>query len=96
MVNPSTTETIAEVPSGTEADGNLAVLAAERAQRKWRELPAINRAGYLREIARGIRQNRKDLADTIAEEQGKILSLAQVEVTSRPTTSTTWPSSTPL
>ena len=80
VVNPSTTETIAEVPSGTEADANLAVLAAERAQRKWRELPAINRAGYLREIAQGIRQNRKDLADTIAEEQGKILSLAQVEV----------------
>jgi len=43
-------------------------------------LPAINRAGHLREIAQGIRQNRKNLADIIAEEQGKILSLAQVEV----------------
>ncbi len=43
-------------------------------------MPAINRAGHLREIAQGIRQNRKNLADIIAEEQGKILSLAQVEV----------------
>jgi lactaldehyde dehydrogenase/glycolaldehyde dehydrogenase len=80
VVNPSTAEIIAEVPSGTEADVDAAVLSAERAQVKWRELPAINRAGYLREIAQGIRENRKSLADTIAEEQGKILSLAQVEV----------------
>ena len=80
VVNPSTAEIIAEVPSGTEADADAAVLSAERAQVKWRELPAINRAGYLREIAQGIRENRKSLADTIAEEQGKILSLAQVEI----------------
>jgi len=80
VVNPSTAEVIAEVPSGTEADADAAVLAAERSQREWRELPAINRAGHLREIAQGIRQNRKNLADIIAEEQGKILSLAQVEV----------------
>ena len=80
VVNPSTAEVIAEVPSGTEADADAAVLAAERSQREWRELPAINRAGHLREIAQGIRQNRKNLADIITEEQGKILSLAQVEV----------------
>ena len=79
VVNPSTAEVIAEVPSGTEADADAAVLAAERSHASG-GLPAINRAGHLREIAQGIRQNRKNLADIIAEEQGKILSLAQVEV----------------
>jgi lactaldehyde dehydrogenase/glycolaldehyde dehydrogenase len=80
VVNPSSAEVIAEVPSATTTDADAAVLAAQRAQVSWRKLPAINRAGYLREISDGIRRNRKQLADTIAQEQGKILSLAQVEV----------------
>jgi lactaldehyde dehydrogenase/glycolaldehyde dehydrogenase len=80
VVNPSSEKVMAEVPSGTAAHADAAVKAAERAQKDWRELPAIVRAGYLREIADGVRQHRKDLADTIAQEQGKILSLAQVEV----------------
>jgi lactaldehyde dehydrogenase/glycolaldehyde dehydrogenase len=59
---------------------NAAVLAAERAQGPWAALPAIRRAGHLREIAALIRANRESLARVITEEQGKILSLAQVEV----------------
>jgi lactaldehyde dehydrogenase/glycolaldehyde dehydrogenase len=80
VINPATAEVIAEVPSGTATDADAAVLSAERARKQWRALPAIQRAGYLREIAAGIRKNRESLADTIAKEQGKILSLAQVEV----------------
>jgi lactaldehyde dehydrogenase/glycolaldehyde dehydrogenase len=80
VVNPATAEVISEVPNGTAADVEGAVLAAERAQRDWRKLPAIVRAGYLREIAREVRKNRDELAAIITEEQGKILSLAEVEV----------------
>jgi lactaldehyde dehydrogenase/glycolaldehyde dehydrogenase len=80
VVNPSTGEIISEVPSGTEADAAAAVLAAERAQVSWRKLPAINRAAYLREIAREVRLHRDELAHIIVEEQGKLLSLAEVEV----------------
>ncbi|HEY1159830.1 MAG TPA: aldehyde dehydrogenase, partial [Terracidiphilus sp.] len=43
-------------------------------------LPAIRRAAHLREIAGLLRANRESLARVITEEQGKILSLAQVEV----------------
>jgi lactaldehyde dehydrogenase/glycolaldehyde dehydrogenase len=80
VVNPSTGEIISEVPSGTEADAAAAVLAAERAQVSWRKLPAIERAAHLREIAREVRLHRDELAHIIVEEQGKLLSLAEVEV----------------
>ena len=80
VVNPSTEEIVSQVPSCTVEDVNAAVLAAERAQTPWAALPAIRRAGHLREIAALIRANRESLARVITEEQGKILSLAQVEV----------------
>ena len=80
VINPATEEVISEVPNGTAADADAAVLAAERAQKCWCKLPAIKRAGYLREIAEAIRQNKDALARTIVEEQGKILPLAEVEV----------------
>ena len=80
VVNPATEEVIAEFPSGTAEDVNRAVEAAEKAQKGWAALPAIRRAGYLREIAGLLRANREELARTITAEQGKILGLAQVEV----------------
>ncbi|HET9100044.1 MAG TPA: aldehyde dehydrogenase family protein, partial [Acidobacteriaceae bacterium] len=80
VVNPTTEEVISEVPSGTLEDVNAAVVAAEKAQKSWSQLPAIERAQYLREIAQAIRSDRERLARVITEEQGKILSLAQVEV----------------
>lgn len=80
VVNPTTEKVISEFPSGTVEDVDRAVLAAERAQKGWAALPAIRRAGYLRGIATLIRANRESLAHVITEEQGKIISLAQVEV----------------
>jgi lactaldehyde dehydrogenase/glycolaldehyde dehydrogenase len=80
VVNPTTGQVVSEFPNGTREDVNRAVLAAERAQTSWAALPAIRRAGHLREIAALIRTNRESLARVITEEQGKILSLAQVEV----------------
>jgi lactaldehyde dehydrogenase / glycolaldehyde dehydrogenase len=80
VINPATEEVISEVPKGTAADIDAAVLAAERAQKTWCKRPAIERAGYLREIGHAIRQNKDMLARTIVEEQGKILPLAEVEV----------------
>jgi lactaldehyde dehydrogenase/glycolaldehyde dehydrogenase len=80
VLNPTTEQVISRFPSGTVEDVNRAVLAAERAQISWAALPAIRRAGYLREIATLVRAHRESLARVITEEQGKILSLAQVEV----------------
>ncbi len=80
VINPATEEVISEFPSGTVEDVNRAVLTAEAAQKSWAALPAIRRAAHLREIANLIRANREPLARVITEEQGKIVSLAQVEV----------------
>lgn len=80
VINPATEEVISQIPLGTREDVEGAVNAAERAQKSWAKLPAVERANHIREIAAKIRENAAMLAKTIAEEQGKILSLAAVEV----------------
>jgi lactaldehyde dehydrogenase/glycolaldehyde dehydrogenase len=79
VINPATETMISEVPEGTREDINNAVEAAEQAQKSWAKLPAVVRAGYIKEIAQGIRENAEEIARVIAEEQGKILPLARVE-----------------
>jgi lactaldehyde dehydrogenase/glycolaldehyde dehydrogenase len=79
VINPATEAIVSEIPAGTREDVETAVKAAEQAQKSWAKLPAIVRAGYLKEIAQGIRENSEELARVIAEEQGKILPLARVE-----------------
>jgi lactaldehyde dehydrogenase/glycolaldehyde dehydrogenase len=80
VINPATGEVVSEVPVGTVADVDHAIAAATRAQREWAKLPAITRAGYLREISAKIREDRIHLAQVLTEEQGKIIAEAQVEV----------------
>jgi lactaldehyde dehydrogenase/glycolaldehyde dehydrogenase len=80
VINPTTEEVIATVPEATVQHVDDAVKAAETAQREWSRLPAIERGRCLHEIASKIRAHADDLARVIAEEQGKILALAKVEV----------------
>lgn len=80
VLNPATGTVISEVPHNTIEETQEAIEAAERAQREWGKLPAIERAGYLRAISKKIRDNATYLAHVISEEQGKILGLAEVEV----------------
>ena len=78
--NPATFAVLGTVPDSTEDDVNRAVEAARRAQPAWERRPAIERAGYLRKIANKLREHKERLAQTITQEQGKILDLARVEV----------------
>ncbi len=80
VVNPATEKVVSEIPEATEGQVNAAVLAAEQAQPGWSGLPAIQRAAHLHEIATAIRAKKNFLAHVITEEQGKILSLAEIEV----------------
>jgi lactaldehyde dehydrogenase/glycolaldehyde dehydrogenase len=80
VTNPSTGQTICSVPDSSQADVDAAVLAAEAAQSGWAKRPAIERAQALRAIAARIRGHVEPLARAIAEEQGKVLGLARVEV----------------
>jgi len=78
--NPATFELIATVPDAGAEVVDEAVAAARRAQPGWEKLPAIQRAGYLRQIAAKLREHTETLAALIAREQGKVLPLARVEV----------------
>ncbi|MBB1492999.1 aldehyde dehydrogenase [Paracoccus sp. MC1854] len=79
VFNPARDIRISQVPDTTAEGVNEAVDAASRAQRDWERLPAIQRAGFLREISAKIRANAEKIARVISEEQGKILPLARVE-----------------
>src|ERR1041385_1802102 len=78
--NPATEETISQVPETPLDQVREAIDAAEKAQKSWCKLPAIQRAGHLRRIAQKIRERADFLARIITEEQGKTLALAKVEV----------------
>ena len=80
VLNPATEEVIGVITKGTVADAQAAIDAAEAAQDEWAALPAIQRAGYLRKIAEGIRERAEEIAKVISSEMGKILPLARVEV----------------
>ena len=80
VLNPSTEEVIAKIPSSSEADVDRAIDVAEVAQRDWEKLPAIQRGAYLRKIAERIREREPEITQTIVNEGGKTFDLAKVEV----------------
>ncbi|MBR8392483.1 aldehyde dehydrogenase [Burkholderia cenocepacia] len=80
VLNPANQELLALVPDTGSEDVNEAVAAAKRAQPSWEKLPPIARAGFLRQISAKLRANVDRLAATISSEQGKVLSLAKLEV----------------
>jgi len=78
--NPATGATISEIPDSPAEVIDRAVQAANAAQPSWAKVPPIERARHLRAIAAGIRERQEEIARIIAEEQGKVLPLARVEV----------------
>ena len=80
VFNPCTEELIARVPRGTQEDADKAIEAARKAQLKWSKRTSVDRASFLKGMATVIRKNRVFLAETLAKEQAKIRSLAQVEI----------------
>ncbi|MDE9578158.1 aldehyde dehydrogenase [Citrobacter koseri] len=80
VVNPSTEELLSRIPDGGAQEARQAIDAAARAQPEWEALPAIERAGWLRKIAAGIRERAEEISALIVAEGGKIQQLAQVEV----------------
>lgn len=80
VINPSTEEVVSRVPMATREDVAEAISIAKAAQKDWAKLPAIQRAAYLHEIAALVRDNLEHLARTVAEEQGKAMSICRAEV----------------
>lgn len=80
VTNPATGELLSRIPMATKEEVQKAIVVAEQAQSGWGKLPGAERANHLREIATKIRENEEHIAKTITKEQGKIISLARVEV----------------
>lgn len=84
VINPATEEVISEVPKATAEDVEKAVDAAYEAQKEWAKLPAIERAGYLYELADLVSKNLDLFGKINAEEVGKPLAQAKAEASYLP------------
>ncbi|MDF3855018.1 aldehyde dehydrogenase [Paracoccus sp. APAP_BH8] len=80
VLNPANGRLLGRIPDTGPDQVDAAVKAARHAQAGWERLPAIERAGYLRQVSAKLREHRLELADVIVKEQGKVRGLAQVEV----------------
>ena len=80
VINPATEALLSRIPDGSAEDARQAIAAAKRAQPEWEALPAIERAGWLRKIAAGIRDRAAEISALIVAEGGKVKGLADVEV----------------
>ncbi len=80
VLSPSTGEVVATVQKGTPADADKALEAADKAQKEWKKLPARTRAEHLYKLANEIKANSESLAELLVKEQGKLLTVARMEV----------------
>ena len=81
VLDPSTGETVAEVPDAQVADVAAAVEAAARAFPSWAALPALERGRILQRIEQLMLERRDDLARLVTLENGKPFEEARREVT---------------
>lgn len=79
VMNPARDSRISQIPDTGAKGAAHAVDTARTAQHAWEKLPAIERAGFLRQISAKIHENADEIARVISEEQGKVLPLAMVE-----------------
>jgi aminobutyraldehyde dehydrogenase len=80
IINPSTGETIAEVPNGTQADVDRAVEAAKRAWPEWRDTTPQERAEMLLKLADALEAHADELARAESQNVGKPLAYARDEI----------------
>jgi len=81
IINPATGETIAEVPSGSQADVDRAVEAAKAALPEWLETTPGERAGMLLELADAIVKHADELAEVESRNVGKPARHSRFELT---------------
>lgn len=80
VLNPSTDEIVAYVANGNEKDADIAIQAAQKAQKVWAKYPAKKRADLLRAFCKEVQANKDEIARMITLEQGKLFKVAKFEV----------------
>jgi 1-pyrroline dehydrogenase len=80
IINPSTGDTIAEVPNGTQADVDRAVEAAKAALPEWLETTPGERSEMLLKLADALDANADELVQLESQNVGKPFGIARDEV----------------
>lgn len=80
VLNPATAECITSVPLSPAEEVVQAIEAAAEAQREWRQVPPVERIGYLFKLRELLVENFDDLARTITLEAGKTFTEARGEM----------------
>jgi aldehyde dehydrogenase (NAD+) len=79
-INPATGESLGEVTQSTPHDVDRAVQAASVAYRKWRLVPAPQRAQILYRVGQLLKERKEHIARILTQEMGKVLEEARGEV----------------
>lgn len=78
--DPTTGQTLAEVPEADERQVDQAVRAAHDAQKGWARLSYPQRAAALQAVVRQVEANAEELARIVVAEQGKTITEARGEI----------------
>lgn len=80
VINPATEEPVAQLWHASDGDLDSALNAAAASFDGWRRTSSYERAKLLRSTAQIVRERQEDIAQTLTQEQGKILQEARGEV----------------
>jgi aldehyde dehydrogenase (NAD+) len=80
VVSPVNNETMAEVVSATPEEYEKVVAASVEVFAEWRNVPAPERGGIVREMGNAIRDSKHALGKLVTAEMGKILSEGEGEI----------------
>ena len=78
--NPYTGETIKTFDTATPEEINQAISSTDAAFREWSQTPIEDRAALLSRAAEILRANKRDYAETLTLEMGKLIAEAEAEV----------------
>ena len=78
--NPSTGETIVQVPFSNTTEVDRAAAAARAAFREWRQVPVARRVAHLFTLRNLLRDNGEEISRTLVREMGKSLPDARAEM----------------
>jgi malonate-semialdehyde dehydrogenase (acetylating)/methylmalonate-semialdehyde dehydrogenase len=80
VINPATSEVLAQVPLGQREDVDKVVKAAAAAYPEWRRTPPEDRIQYLFKLKQLLEDHLEDLARSITLENGKTLGESRAEL----------------
>ena len=78
--SPYNGDVVSRAPICDESDANKALEIAKEAAREAKKTTLSQRCDWLLDVARKLKENKEDIAQTITDEVGKPIAFARVEV----------------